>query len=151
LQTVFSDEFTNYKVVFNQTASNGATATFFQYINNSNVVKNDMSYHRKILASETATVTPPPSSGALTDRCPIFNAPASRIGYSEITFFGPRSTVHPRTLSNSVSGNLSTSSRVEQIMSFYNTIPFKDIMKGLYIFSNGTQRITGTIQVYGYR
>jgi hypothetical protein len=149
LGTIFSDEFRNYKVVFNQTESNGATATNFRYINNSNTELTGNLYYRNVLAAETASVAPASSAIALTNLVTVLGAPTFRIGHSEITFFGPRAGVHPRSLSNSASANLSTASRMEQATSFYNSTT--EIMKGLIFRGNGTQRITGTIEVYGYR
>ena len=149
LGTIFSDEFINYKVVFNVTSANGNTFTVFRYINNSNVELTGNLYHRKLLTSETATVAPPPSGAAVTDWVAIGGSTAHRICYSEITFFGPYLGVHPRTLSNTISGNISTSARIEQTTSFYNSA--SGIMQGLIFRTNGTQRITGTLQVYGYR
>jgi hypothetical protein len=149
LQTVFSDEFTNYKVVFNTTSSNGNTVTTFRYINDADSELSGTFYHRVVLVSETATVAPPPTSGAYTNLVSIFGSGSYRIGHSEITFFGPHLGVHPRSLSTSISGNLSTSARIEQTTSFYNSA--SEIMQGLIFRTNGTQRITGTLQVYGYR
>lgn len=147
LPEVFSDEFRNYKVVVNQTNSAAATQVQFRYIS-SGVEMSGSLYHRKVLTAETATVAPPPSAGQVGTVILIQNSSSFRNSYSETTFFGPRIGIHPRSLTNTIAGNFSTAARIEQSMSFYNST--SDIMDGI-VLRTGAQRITGTIQVYGYR
>jgi hypothetical protein len=146
LPRCFTSDFTNYKIVINVTNIDGASGVDFRFVRDFAQVTTT-SYMRSLIASETATVAPAPSAQAYGSAFQVNGTSILRSFISEITLFNATGTF-PKVIIETSGSNNSTAARIQQLGGVFNNA--SPAMEGFLIRTNQTNRIDGSIEVFGY-